>query len=567
MAGPQTKLGREIHEMKYRLQGESFEEAMTRVANALKDNDGHFKRFREILLEQRFLPGGRIQAGAGAPRQVTLMNCFVSGPIEDSMESIMDAAKEAAFTMRMGGGIGYNFSNIRPKGSNISSLDSQASGPVSYMQIFDSVCKTISSAGHRRGAQMGILRVDHPDIEEFIRAKQNSSALTAFNISLAITDEFMRCVEEDTTFKLRFNGVVHKAIRAKPLWEEIMRSTYDWAEPGVFFIDTANRMNNISYCEEIIATNPCGEICMGPHSACLLGSFNLTKYVYYDHPHQMWCFAWSKLGEDIPYVLRAMDNVNDRTIYPLEAQKQMALAKRRLGIGITGLANALERLGHPYGSPTFLQVEEAILKFLANNLYIYSAELAREKGSFPLYSEAEFIRSPFFQQLDSFTKERVYQNGMRNSHLLSIAPTGTISISADNISSGIEPTFLHEYERIVQTYDGPLKETVKDYALFKWGMKGKTTKDVTVQEHLNVLLTAQKWVDQAISKTVNVPHDVAWQDFQDIYMDAWKGGAKGITTFRDGGKRQGILQAKEEVPTEPLACLYDPATGERSCGG
>ncbi len=559
--GPKTEIGKWIHSTKYRSPGESFEQCMDRVARVLSDDSAHKKALLEVLCEQRFLPGGRIQAAAGSPKKATMFNCYLAGPIEDSMEGIMQAATEAALTMRQGGGIGYNFGTLRPKGALIKSLDSQASGPVSFMGIFDAVCKTIASAGHRRGAQMGILPVDHPDIMEFIRAKQNTNSLTAFNISVGITDDFMRAVEAKRNYNLSFSGRMCGSLDASLVWEELMRSTYDWAEPGVVFLDTCNKMNNISYCETITGTNPCGEIPMGAHNACLLGSFNLTKYVNWHPLHRERTFNWSGFTQDIGVVVRALDNVNDRSIYPLEAQRKMAVAKRRLGIGVTGLANALEALGHSYGSEGFLAFEEAILRQLANISYEHSALLAKHKEPFPMWKREPFMASLFVQQLDEAVRRNMNRWGMRNSHLLAIAPTGTISLSADNVSGGIEPVFMHSVERTVQTFDGPQKWLVEDYAFREWGVKGKTTNEVTVQEHLDVLVTAQKWVDQAISKTVNVPAEYPFEDFKRVYMDAWKGGAKGVATFRNGGMRGAILNEVREGE----ACRYDPETGTKTC--
>ena len=329
--GPTIGISEEIHAMKYRSKGESFKDAMTRVAEALKDDEGHFEEFRNILYDMRFMPAGRVQSAMGAPRRVTPYNCFVSMTIPDSMEGIMLAAQEAAKTMQLGGGIGYDFSTLRPSGALIKGLDSRSSGPLSFMGIFDAVCKTISSAGHRRGAQMGVLRVDHPDIAEFIRIKNNSDTLTQFNLSVGVTDEFMQAVKTGSTFDLTFEGRVYDTIDACALWDDILRSTWDWAEPGILFIDRINQKNNLHYCETIAATNPCGEQPLPPNGACLLGSFNLVKYVTaHDSGYQ---FDYNRLRHDIPAVVRAMDNVVDRAIYPLPAQELEAKSKRRMGLG------------------------------------------------------------------------------------------------------------------------------------------------------------------------------------------------------------------------------------------
>ena len=583
--GPTLPISKEIHETKYRSKGESFKEAMTRVADALKDSEEHYQKFREILLEQRFLPAGRIQAAIGAPRSVTPYNCYVSGTIEDSFDSIMDRAKEAATTMRLGGGIGYDFSTIRPRGDLIASLDSKSSGPISFMDIFNSVCGTVSSAGHRRGAQMGVLRVDHPDIEEFIRSKNNSNRLTNFNISVGVTDKFMEAVKSDSNFDLVFNGRVYKTVRARYLWDELMRSTWDWAEPGVLFIDKMNRKNNLWYCETVATTNPCGEQPLPPYGACLLGSLNLVKYINPVYHYQTtengtllgYEFDYEAFKHDIPHVVRATDNIVDRAIYPLKQQEIEAKSKRRMGLGVTGLANAGEALGYPYGSPEFLDFTESVLKVLRDTAYRSSISLAVEKGPFPLF-KTEYLESEFAQSLPEDIRRDIAMYGIRNSHLLSIAPTGTISLSADNISSGIEPVFSHKYTRTIITFDGVKEEEVEDYGLRVFGRMGLSSGSVTVDSHVKVLTTASRYVDSACSKTCNVGAGVTWDQFKDIYMQAWEGGASGCTTFRAEGKRFGVLKANaaEEVaePVEPqedtfvdegTACYIDPSTGMRVC--
>lgn len=506
----------------------------------------------------------------GAPRKVTPYNCYVSRTIPDSMEGIMTSLAEAAETLRMGGGIGYDFSTLRPEGDRIVSLGSHASGPVSFMGIFDALCKTIASAGHRRGAQMAVLRVDHPDIQKFIHAKQDDTSLTAFNISVGVTDEFMEAVENDQSFDLRWGGRVYETINARALWDDIMRSTWDFAEPGVLFIDRINSENNLGYCETIAATNPCGEQPLPPYGACLLGSFNLTKYIketataYGAELGTACTFDWLQFGMDIPHVVRAMDNVVDRAVYPLPQQKEEAHDKRRIGLGITGFANASEALGFAYGSDESLEFLRGVLTLLRDMAYQTSTDLAEEKGRFPLWDK-RWLDSGFAQSLPTWLRERIYVTGLRNSHLLSIAPTGTISLTADNISSGIEPVFAHEYDRVVQYPDGAKVEHVVDYGLATWGIRGRTADQCSVEDHLMTLLVAQRFVDSAVSKTCNVGDDVEWDDFKDVYMAAWKGGAKGCTTFRAAGRREGILRKSDEDPSSGGACMIDPLTGERSC--
>ncbi len=574
--GPTLEVSKWVHEEKYRGQGETFKDAMTRVAEALKDNEGHFNNFRTILYNQRFLPAGRVQSAMGAPRRVTPYNCFVSTTIEDSMDGIMDAARRAAETMRLGGGIGYDFSTLRPRGALIKSLESKSSGPLSFMGIFDAVCKTIASAGHRRGAQMGVLRVDHPDIEEFVTAKNNMTELTDFNISVGVTDKFMAAVKEGTDFDLVFNGEVRKTVDARALWDKIMRSTWDWAEPGILFIDRINKKNNLHYCETIAATNPCGEQPLPPNGACLLGSFNLVKYVI-EHDGK-YVFNMNQLRNDIPHVVRAMDNVVDRATYPLKEQELEAKSKRRMGLGVTGVANAIEALGFEYGSDRFLQTLEEIMGVIRDVAYTSSVELAIEKGAFPLFRR-EYLDSEFAKTLPDHIINLISEYGIRNSHLLSVAPTGTISLSADNVSSGIEPPFSLFYDRKIQEFDGERTVRVEDYGYSVFKVAGKTANELSVFDHVKVLNVASKFVDSACSKTCNVGDDVTWEDFKKIYMDAYDGGASGCTTFRASGKRMGILTASysedvaeendieetQDFVDEGGACYFDPATGLRKC--
>lgn len=572
--GPQVPFSEELHSQKYRSKGENFREAMNRVASPLTDNEDHFHAFRDALLDMRFMPAGRIQAAIGSTRRITPYNCYVSGTIEDTLVdgdgSILKRFEQAMRTMRMGGGIGYDFSTLRPKGAVIKKLQSRSSGPVSFMDIYNAGCKCIASAGHRRGAQMGILRVDHPDIMEFIHAKNNETELTGFNISIAVTDEFMVAVKEDKPFQLRWGGENYAEVDARNLWNMIMRSTWDWAEPGVLFIDRINDQNNLQYCETIAATNPCGEQPLPPFGACLLGSFNLVKYLTVGDAGYF--FDFDKLKADIPVVVRAMDNVVDEAIYPMFEQEKEAKSKRRMGLGVTGVANCIETLGHLYGSKGFLDTFNDIMHILANECYRASSKLAQEKGSFPLYDRDKYCASPFIQGLDKDVEDEIRRHGIRNSHLISIAPTGTISLCADNISSGIEPVFAYSFDRTVIEFKAPRVETVEDYGLRVFGTKGKVSKDVTPQEHLDVVTVAYRWVDSAVSKTCNVPADCPWTEFKDLYMKAWEARCKGITTFQPDGKRKGVLtvteKEEENVPAaenEEAACRVDPVTGRHEC--
>jgi ribonucleoside-diphosphate reductase alpha chain len=428
---------------------------------------------------------------------------------------------------------------------------------------------------------MAVLRVDHPDIETFIRAKNNSTELTQFNMSVGVTDEFMQAVKDDADFDLVFDGQVYRTVSATALWDDILRSTWDWAEPGILFIDRINQKNNLHYCETIAATNPCGEQPLPPNGACLLGSFNLVKYVKNNgiQSGDTATFDYEKLKADIPHVVRAMDNVVDRAVYPLPAQEKEAKDKRRMGLGVTGVANAIEALGFPYGSPNFMDTLEGIMHTIRDGCYRASIELAKEKGPFPLYSH-KYLDSGFAETLPGDIRNDIGEYGIRNSHLLSVAPTGTISLSADNVSSGIEPVFSHYYDRTIQTFDGPRVERVEDYGVREFGVKGMTADALSVFDHVRVLNLASKYVDSACSKTCNVGDDVTWEQFKDVYMQAYDGGSSGCTTFRASGKRFGILNASTsedaaiETVAEPDAfvdekeggaCYFDPATGLRTC--
>jgi ribonucleoside-diphosphate reductase alpha chain len=569
--GPQLPFSDQLHADKYRGEGESFKEGCNRIASATTHDQDHFHAFRDSLLYQRSLLGGRIQAAMGSTKAVTAHNCFVSGTIEDSFidgnGSIMARATEAAQTMRMGGGIGYDFSSLRPKGALIRKLQSKSSGAVSFMDIFDSVCRCIASSGHRRGAQMGVLRVDHPDIEEFIHAKQNNDRLNGFNISVAVTDEFMQAVKADGLFKLRWGGQVYKEIMARPLWEMLMRSAWDWAEPGILFIDTINHMNNLYWCETIKATNPCGEQPLPDYGACLLSSLNLTKFV--------WGGAFNEdlFIKDIYLLQQALDTVIDRSTYPLFEQEKEAKNKRRMGIGVTGAANAIEALlGYAsYGDDEYLDWQDNILATLNRHAYLSSTQLAEKFGAFPMFNRDKFLAGKFVGTLDDDVRDAIAKHGMRNSHLTSIAPTGTISMTADNVSSGIEPVFAYEQERAIQTFDGPQVHKLPDYGVRVFGVYGRTCDDVTIKQHTDVLTHAARHVDSAVSKTCNVPATTSWEDFKQVYINAWEQGAKGCTTYQVGGKRGAVLT--KAVPVEDdspedepqSACYVDPVSGRREC--
>ena len=561
--GPTLPISQQLHAKKYRTENETFYDAICRIAANLSDGEEHRLALKEILLDMRFLPAGRVQASIGAARQVTPYNCFVSGTIFDSMSSIMLRLSQATETMRLGGGIGYDFSTLRPEGAYITTLDACSSGPLSFADIFDAACKAVASAGNRRGAQMLTMRIDHPDIEKFIHAKRDLSRFKNFNLSVAVTDEFMGALESGAeSFDLKFNGRRYGSVNPANLWDEIMRATYDYAEPGVLFIDTINNMNNLSYCEDIAATNPCGEQPLPPFGACLLGSFNMVKYLRWNDYDVV--FNYDQFEKDIVVIIRAMDNIIDQAIYPLPEQEAEAKNKRRMGIGITGLANALETMGQPYGSKLFIITEAKILEILRDFSYGTSVELSKEKGAFPLFSADKYCNSPFIQSLPLALIESIKEHGIRNSHLTSIAPTGTISLTADNISSGIEPVFSYTTERTIIGDNGSEIHVLEDYAYAKYGVKGEQADTVPAADHLKVALVAQEYMDSAVSKTCNVGDDVTWDEFKNLYTDAWKGGAKGLTTFRASGKRYGILNKVEESD-DGSACYINPETGTRTC--
>lgn len=602
MYGPQNPDCDLVHAEKYRGENENFREAANRWSGFLQDSHEHYMAFRNISIDQRFMPPGRVQAGAGSLKNVTLYNCFVMATIHDSFTdgptkeevlalgagmhpslSIMDTAKNAAITMRQGGGVGYDISTLRPSGDLIRGVQSTTDGPLAFAPIYNAVCTATSSAGNRRGAQMLVMRVDHPDIEAFIRAKQVSDdnipwefrPLRGFNMSVAITDKFMECLASNKPFPLQFGGRVYREVDPHALWDMIMRGTFDWAEPGVLFIDQINRMNNLYYCETIAATNPCGEQPLPPYGACLLGSFNWVKYIKKDADGKFW-FDFAQLEVDIPHVVRAMDNVVDRSRYPLPQQKLEATRKRRMGLGHTGVANTLEAMGFPYGSQGFLDKENEIMDFITNKCYQASALLAKEKGSFPLYDEDRYMSGRFVSGLWTETQEMIRKYGIRNSHLTSVAPTGTISFTADNVSSGIEPVLDYEQSRRIIVPGGTRTVTVPDYGITHLGVSGKTVMsgDITAAEHIGVLCTAQQNIDSACSKTVNVPSDTSFEDFKEVYMMAFNGGAKGCTTYRPAGKYDEPIQSSKKdaeidkmeamVMADNDSCGWDPETGQRT---
>jgi len=580
-----SPVSQQIWDMKYRLKGPDGEpvdktvgDSWRRVARALSQGEAdpsHWEqRFFEAMDGFKLLPAGRILSGAGAKRNVTLFNCFVMGDIPDDMSGIFDGLKEAALTMQQGGGIGYDFSTLRPKGAVVKGVGADASGPLSFMDVWDAMCRTIMSAGSRRGAMMAVLRCDHPDIEAFIDAKREANKLRMFNLSVLVTDKFMEAVKADAPWELTFGGTTYKSLPARELWDKIMRATYAYAEPGVIFIDRINARNNLNYCETIHATNPCGEQPLPPYGACLLSSINLARLVR-DPFTEDAGIDLDALDDLVAVAVRMMDNVVDVSNFPLEAQRREAEAKRRIGLGVTGLADALIMCGARYGGARAVQLTEAWLRRLQRAAYMASVELAREKGAFPLFDKEAYLAGETVQALDMDVKDAIAEHGIRNALLTSVAPTGTISLFADNVSSGLEPVFSFSYHRHVLMPDGSRREEeVSDYAYRLYHrLKGEhaplteafvDAQDLSPYDHLVMQAAVQKYIDSSISKTINVPESIDFDDFKDVYQQAFDLGCKGCTTYRPNDVTGAVLQLKDAKPaagagSEPELPLEPPS--------
>ncbi len=594
-----TDISRHIWDTKYRyregnvIHDRTIADTWRRIARALAsvETSGQSaweKRFYDALRGFKFLPGGRIQAGAGTDRRVTLFNCFVMGIIEDSMDGIFDGLKEGALTMQQGGGVGYDFSTLRPRGTPARTTGTIASGPVSFMRIWDSMCATLLSTGARRGAMMATLRCGHPDIEEFIAAKQEEHELRHFNLSVQVTDAFMEAVRGDRDWALVFPAAklagaevetvecrwpgeagpvpcrVLRRVRAGALWDKIMRATYNYAEPGVLFVDRINRLNNLWYRETITATNPCGEIPLPPYGACDLGSINLTQFIL-DPFMDKARLDMNGIRATVETATRMMDNVIDASGFPSDKQATLARGTRRIGLGLTGLGDALIMLGLHYGEPRARETAAEVMRTTCHTAYRTSIELAREKGCFPFFKKEKYLQGEFIRALPQDIRKGIAEHGMRNSHLTAIAPTGTISLLANNVSSGLEPVYDFSFTRRVLELDGGYTSySLTDYAAQRWRECKKSNsplppyfveaKRLPPEAHLDMQAALQPYADNAISKTINVPKDFGFADFRSLYDLAYDKGLKGCTMFRPNPVTGEVLGVPEEGMAVPHCC-------------
>ena len=579
LKGQLPAISQQIWEMKYRLDAAevSLDSSFRRVANAVAAaekpelRETYASQFFGLMADLRFLPAGRILAGAGTGRAVTLFNCFVMDKIADSIPGIFNGLNEAAQTLQQGGGIGHDFSTLRPKGALVHGVGADASGPLSFMDVWDSMCRTIMSAGARRGAMMGTLRCDHPDIEAFIEAKRDKLKLRNFNLSVLVTDAFMAAVKSDADWSLIFDGNVYQIISARGLWQKIMKATYDCAEPGVIFIDRINAKNPLAYCETISCTNPCGEQPLPAYGACLLGSLNLTRFVNAPFEGDA-SINLGALHNATLLAIRFLDNVIDVSNYPLPQQKAEALNKRRLGLGVTGLADALLMCGLRYGSSESAELAALCMMTIRDAAFDSSTALAKEKGSFPLFNANDYLATEYAHSLNAEQRAMIKVHGLRNGLLTSIAPTGTISLLAGNVSSGIEPIFNAGYERNITNPDGSHRtELLEDYAVALWRSLSDglppafvTVDDLKPVDHLNMAAAVQPFVDSSISKTVNVPEMIDFQSFTSVYEEAYALGLKGCTTFRPNDITGSILMSTPQKEVCP-SCGSDNLVAKEGC--
>lgn len=556
-----TPIARHIWDQRYRdaAHDASIEDTWRRIAAAVAkaetaDRASWRSRFAALLRDFQFLPGGRIQAGSGTNRRVSLFNCFVMGPIEDSIDGIFRALHEGAVTMQQGGGVGYDFSTLRPHGMGARGSIGVASGPVSFMDVWDAMCATIQSTGARRGAMMATLRIDHPDIEAFITAKQRAGRLRHFNLSVLVSDAFMQALEADADWALSFPpGQVVRQVKARVLWRRLLQASYARGEPGVLFIDRINRLNNLWYCEQISATNPCGEVPLPPYGACDLGSINLTRLIRDPFTPQ------ARLDHDrllaiVPEAVRLLDDVIDVSRFPLQRQRIVTRQARRIGLGLTGLADALVMLGLRYDSDAATAFAADTMRAICQTAYRASIGLAREKGTFPAFDRDRYLAGPFITALPGDIRDGIARDGIRNSHLTAIAPTGTISLLAGDVSSGIEPIFAADQRRPVLDRNGqPQSFHLTDYAVRLWRQQtGQadgtppalvTAADLDIPAHIAMQAAVQPYVDSAISKTIHIPPDCDFTRFADVYQIAYAKGLKGCTTFRPSASTPSVLHA------------------------
>lgn len=593
-------IAKTIWDLKYRYRNghheiidQTIEDTWRRVAKAVAQAEvpklrRHFEQeFYSILEGFRFLPGGRILAGAGTKHRVTLFNCFVMNIKEDSLPGIFKALEEGALTLQRGGGVGYDFSVLRPKGDMAHQTGVPASGPISFMRIWDRTCEILLSTGARRGAMMGVLCCDHPDILEFIAAKEDPRELRHFNVSVTVSDAFMEAVKNDTEWPLVFptdvvlpeNEVIYRQwgnsndpvpcriyahVKARDLWDKIMRNAYDYAEPGVLFVDTINRLNNLWYRERINATNPCGEIPLPPYGACNLGAINLTQFITspFSKSAQI---KWDDLRQTVKIATRFLDNVIDVSHYPLRVQRQEAVGTRRIGLGLTGLGDALVMLGIQYGSPKSIATAHEMMKQIAETTWRTSIELAREKGPFP-YFDSAYLHGEFVKQLEDDIRHDLTLHAVRNSHHNTIAPAGTISLLANNISSGIEPIFLPHHHRHVRMMNGKSATfQVTDYAFKLWQQDNHSglpdawidTNTLLPEAHLAMQATVQPFIDNAISKTINIPQNFPFEKLMDVYTTAYQSGLKGCTVFRANPVTGSVLETEELSEKQREQCCQD----------
>ena len=581
-----TPIARHVWEARYRAGAAETSVAATwrRVAHVVAEVEpagraDWERRFLDIMRDFQFLPGGRIQAGAGTGHEVTLFNCFVMGTIEDSIPGIFRALQEGAVTMQHGGGVGYDFSTIRPSGARAQTTGSVASGPVSFMNVWDAMCATIQSTGARRGAMMATLRCDHPDIGAFIEAKRGADRLRHFNLSVQVTDAFMHAIEQDEAWPLVFPASrlagdgetvlrewpgeafsvpcrVVRRVPARELWETLLRASYDSGEPGVLFIDRINRLNNLWYCERITATNPCGEVPLPAYGACDLGTINLTRLIRDAFTPQA-RLDTHRLVAIASTAVRLLDDVIDASHFPLPRQGIAARKARRIGLGITGLADALIMLGLRYDSDAAIDFAHKTMGLVCHAAYRRSIAIAEEKGCFPDFERERYLRAPFIRGLPADIRDGIARHGIRNSHLLAIAPTGTISLLAGNVSSGIEPVFAPDHQRTVRDPSGePRQFPLTDYAVRLWRARSGQSKgmpdalvtatELPIAAHLAMQAALQVFVDNSISKTINVPAETSFADFAPLYRLAYDKGLKGCTTFRPTAAMGAVLVSAQE---------------------